>query len=272
MDAPELARRLGVGPKALRSWLRQTYGHRHELHSRWVLDDEQVRAAECRFGGRLVQTAPGSAASAPPSAPPGDGQRGGTAVDVLPDYLAPGLRVVFCGTAVGLTSAVRGHYYAHSGNEFWSLLYQSGLTPIRLRPEDDGRVLKFGIGLTDLAKRVAAASDENLGWSYDVGSLERKIEASHPAWVAFHGKEAAKAVQASRQRGRRVRLGVQERHFGGSRVFVVPSASGSNRDRSRLEGRHTRLAWFEELAGLIAHTGVVPRQRHEETAEATEPS
>jgi TDG/mug DNA glycosylase family protein len=133
-------------------------------------------------------------------------------------------------------------------------------------------VLEFGIGLTDLAKRVAAAADANLGGSYDIGSLERKIDVFQPAWVAFHGKEAAKAVQASRRRGRCVRLGVQEWHFGGSRVFVVPSASGSNRDRSRLEGRHTRLAWFEELAGLVAHTGVVPRQRHEEAAEATEPS
>jgi double-stranded uracil-DNA glycosylase len=36
----------------------------------------------------------------------------------LPDYLAFGLRVVFCGTAAGKTSASSGHYYAGTGNLF----------------------------------------------------------------------------------------------------------------------------------------------------------
>jgi double-stranded uracil-DNA glycosylase len=31
---------------------------------------------------------------------------------VLPDILAPGLDVVFCGTAPGERSAARGHYFA----------------------------------------------------------------------------------------------------------------------------------------------------------------
>jgi double-stranded uracil-DNA glycosylase len=35
--------------------------------------------------------------------------------DVLPDVLGPGLRVVFCGTAAGAVSAVRGAYYAGPG-------------------------------------------------------------------------------------------------------------------------------------------------------------
>jgi TDG/mug DNA glycosylase family protein len=65
---------------------------------------------------------------------------------VLPDYLAPGLRVVFCGTAVSATSAARGHYYAGPGNEFWPLLHQSGLTPVLLTPDDDAHVLDFGLG------------------------------------------------------------------------------------------------------------------------------
>jgi len=44
---------------------------------------------------------------------------------VLPDYLAPGLKVVFCGTAVGEQSAARGHYFAGRGNDFWRLLDQT---------------------------------------------------------------------------------------------------------------------------------------------------
>ena len=37
----------------------------------------------------------------------------------LPDYLAPGLKVVFVGFNPGETSARRGHYYAYPGNRFW---------------------------------------------------------------------------------------------------------------------------------------------------------
>jgi TDG/mug DNA glycosylase family protein len=56
---------------------------------------------------------------------------------VLPDYLAPNLRLVICGTAAGKASAARGHYYAGLGNRFWEYLQVSGLTPVRLHPEDD---------------------------------------------------------------------------------------------------------------------------------------
>jgi len=39
--------------------------------------------------------------------------------DVLPDYPAPNLMVVFVGTADGERSASVGHYYAGRGNKFW---------------------------------------------------------------------------------------------------------------------------------------------------------
>ncbi|MFC7609612.1 uracil-DNA glycosylase family protein [Teichococcus aestuarii] len=45
---------------------------------------------------------------------------------VLPDLLAPGLRLVFCGSAPGLVSAARGAYYAHPGNRFWGILHRRG--------------------------------------------------------------------------------------------------------------------------------------------------
>ena len=73
---------------------------------------------------------------------------------VLPDILAPGLDIVFCGTAVGNVSAQRGAYYAGLGNMFWPTLYEIGLTPRRLQPEEFREVLSFGLGLTDLVKAV----------------------------------------------------------------------------------------------------------------------
>ena len=37
----------------------------------------------------------------------------------------------------GVTSAERGHHYAHSTNHFWECLYKSGLTDTQLPPEED---------------------------------------------------------------------------------------------------------------------------------------
>jgi hypothetical protein len=69
--------------------------------------------------------------------------------------------------------------------------------------------------------------------------------------VAFHGKEAAKAVSRFLGYGRKVSLGLQPWRIGDSRTFVVPSASGANRNANRLEGKPSRVAWFMELCELI---------------------
>ena len=170
----------------------------------------------------------------------------------LPDYLDPGLRAVICGTAAGAVSAKRGRYYAGPGNEFWSLLYASGLTEARLDPSRDSEILKYGLGLTDIAKRVGAGSDWNLDADdFDVDGFVDKIELFRPGWVAFHGKTAAKVVGRSLGEGRDVSLGEQDWEVGGRPVFVLPSASASNRDPSRLEGKPSRQAWFQEFARLL---------------------
>jgi TDG/mug DNA glycosylase family protein len=169
----------------------------------------------------------------------------------LPDYLAAELRVVICGTAAGTTSASRGNYYAGSGNLFWTYLYRSGITTEPLFPSTDFRVLEFGVGLTDLAKRVAASSDRGLRKHYDVDAFVAKIERYRPRWVAFHGKEAARAVSRALGHGDAVPLGIQRWLVAGARIFVLPSASGANRDVSRLEGKIDRVQWFEELARAL---------------------
>ena len=47
---------------------------------------------------------------------------------ILPDVLAPGLKVVFCGLTAGSAAAAAGAYYAGPGNWFWPLLFEVGLT------------------------------------------------------------------------------------------------------------------------------------------------
>lgn len=169
----------------------------------------------------------------------------------LPDYLAPSLRVVICGTAAGTASASLRHYYAGPGNMFWTYLYRASITTEPLSPWTDHRVLEFGVGLTDLAKKVAANSDRGLRGHYDVDAFIAKVERYRPAWVAFHGKEAARAVSRHLGAGSETSLGERSWSIGEARVFVLPSASAANRDTSRLEGKTDRIQWFDELATVL---------------------
>jgi double-stranded uracil-DNA glycosylase len=166
---------------------------------------------------------------------------------MLPDYLAPGLRVVFCGTAAGEQSTVVGHYYSGPGNEFWRFLHLAGFTPRQLPPAEDVTLTRYGVGLTDLAKQVAASNDRGLSDHYDVDGFVDKIRGCRPGWLAFHGKTAARVASSALGHGRDVALGEQLWGIAGTRVFVVPNASGANRDPSRLEGKRDRVEWFAKL-------------------------
>src|SRR5690606_20934561 len=81
---------------------------------------------------------------------------------LLDDVLAPGLRVVFCGTALGTVSARIGAYYAGPGNRFWPTLHEVGLTPRMLEPREFRMLPRFGIGLTDVCK-TRSGSDAEIG-------------------------------------------------------------------------------------------------------------
>jgi len=173
-------------------------------------------------------------------------------MSVLPDYLIPNLRVVFCGTAAGERSAARGHYYSGPGNKFWPLLHDSRILPVPFGPEMDMDVLGFGIGLTDLAQKRSASRDDRLSrGDFDLPVLIEKMQRYQPGWLAFHGKKAAQETSRGLGFGRKVSLGRQEWTVGGVRVFVVPSGSGSNQNPANLEGKPSRLAWFQELAAEL---------------------
>ena len=143
---------------------------------------------------------------------------------VLPDLLRPGLRVVFCGTAVGTASAKARAYYAGPGNAFWETLHATGLTPVRLQPAEFERLPEFGIGLTDLCK-VARGSDADVGTAdFDVDRLAASIATVEPPRLAFNGKNAACGAL-----GRPVEYGIQPEAVGRAEVWVLPSTSGAAR-------------------------------------------
>jgi TDG/mug DNA glycosylase family protein len=144
--------------------------------------------------------------------------------NVLPDLLKPDLRVVFCGTAAGTASALAEAYYAGPGNSFWRTVYAIGLTPELLRPAEFPRLADFGIGLTDICK-VQHGSDDEVGTgAFDLPRLEKKFGKAKPRFVAFNGKNAAKAALR-----RPVDYGRQPERLSGVEVWVLPSTSGAAR-------------------------------------------
>lgn len=161
---------------------------------------------------------------------------------ILPDVLAPGLRIVFCGTAPGTRSAQEGAYYAHPGNYFWRTLFTVGLTPRQLSPHAFCEVLQFGIGLTDVAKHAFGSDAELPRGAFDAGSLRRKLARCKPCIVAFTSKNAARAALGLPGA---FRYGPQELRIAQSRVFVLPSPSGQARGFWKIEP-------WRELAAAVA--------------------
>jgi len=162
---------------------------------------------------------------------------------ILPDVLAPGLRVVFCGTAPGARSAQEGAYYAHPGNYFWRTLFKTGLTPHQLAPRAFREVLQFGIGLTDVAKHAFGSDAQLPQEAFDPESLRRKLARYKPRIVAFTSKNAARAALGLSPGA--FQYGPQELRVSQSRVFVLPSPSGQARGFWNIEP-------WRELAEAVA--------------------
>lgn len=160
--------------------------------------------------------------------------------EILPDVLAPGLRVVFCGVAPGRVSAARRAYYAGPGNKFWPMLYKTGLTPRLFAPHEYAKVLELGIGLTDVSKTGFGADHELAPEAFDPEGFLRKIDLYRPRAVAFDGKFAAKKAFAVKT----IPYGRQAEPLFGATVFVLPSPSG--RARRFWDERY----WFE-LAAFV---------------------
>jgi TDG/mug DNA glycosylase family protein len=157
---------------------------------------------------------------------------------ILPDLLAANLDIVFCGTAVGAASARRRAYYAGPGNAFWPTLHRVGLTPCQLCPEDYGKLLGFGIGLTDLAKEVFGNDQILCRSDFDVDRLKAAMACYRPMILAFTGKRAAQQFV-----GRQVDYGRLAEREGDTLLFVLPSPSGA-------ACRYWSSAPWQELAQL----------------------
>ena len=158
----------------------------------------------------------------------------------IPDVLAPGLRVLFCGINPGLVSAAAQAHFANPRNDFWRLLHAAGLTPRLLEPAEQFELLTYGIGVTNAAARTTPGSGDLRKGDFAGAAerLERIATDLSPAWIGFVGKEAYRGSF-----GERPELGEQQRSLASTRLFVLPSTSPANAAVPWEE----RLRWFVEL-------------------------
>lgn len=142
----------------------------------------------------------------------------------LPDVVAPGLDVLFCGINPSLTSAAVGHHFARPGNRFWPAIHLAGLTPRRLTPEEDRELLRYGLGSTNIADRPTRTAAE-LGTAElreGLAALAALVVGHRPRVLAVLGVTAWRLAT-----GRpRAALGRQPEPLGGAETWVVPNPSG----------------------------------------------
>jgi TDG/mug DNA glycosylase family protein len=172
----------------------------------------------------------------------------------IPDVLAPGLRVVFCGINPGRVSAAAGAHFANPRNDFWRLLYAADFTPRLLDPGEQFAALEYGIGITNAAPRTTPGSGDlrRADFAGSAERLERIGRELRPAWIGFVGKEAYRGAFKERPE-----LGLQERRLGETRLFVLPSTSPAN---AAVPWRE-RLLWFRDLAARTSGHPLRPAAR-----------
>lgn len=145
---------------------------------------------------------------------------------VIPDVIAGGLSVLFCGINPGLMSGATGHHFARPGNRFWPVLHLSGFTPRQLKPAEQNELLSYGLGITNVVARATARADEIDAEEFREGGrlLAAKVERLRPQWLAVVGVTAYRTAFGDRK----ARIGPQEHTIGTTRVWALPNPSGLN--------------------------------------------
>ena len=144
----------------------------------------------------------------------------------VPDVIAPGLDVLFCGINPGLYTAAVGHHFGRPGNRFWPVLHRAGFTPRLFAPAEQRDLLPLGCGITNLVARATTAADELTAEELVAGArtLQRKVLRFAPRYLAIVGIQAYRTAFARP----RAKLGLQEETIGATRIWVLPNPSGLN--------------------------------------------
>ncbi len=144
----------------------------------------------------------------------------------VPDIIAPDLHVLFCGINPSLYSAAVGHHFARPGNRFWRSLHAAGFTDRLLAPFEDGDLVQFGYGLTNIVDRATARADELDAEELVTGQrqLAAKVQHYRPQFLAVLG---ISAYRTAFNRPKAV-MGRQDESLDSAIVWVLPNPSGLN--------------------------------------------
>ncbi len=167
----------------------------------------------------------------------------------LPDYLAPGLDIVFVGINPGAHSARVGHYFASPTNRFWPAINRSGLLTESLDAQTDHRCIGQGIGFTDVVKRPSKSASQLRAADFRQWApvLREKLERFGPLIVCFHGMSGYRPyLRYAEEVDLNPQLGVQSRPIGSSKVFVIPNPSPANAAFSL----DSLVCWYSRLGDL----------------------
>jgi TDG/mug DNA glycosylase family protein len=144
----------------------------------------------------------------------------------IPDVIAPGLRVLFCGINPGRYSGATGRHFARPGNRFWPTLHAAGFTDRLLTPWDGEAMLTAGFGITNLVNRTTATAAE-------LGPGEIREGGRHLVDTAARYRPAVIAIlgvtvyRLAFDRPKAV-IGPQSERLGPSGLWVMPNPSGLN--------------------------------------------
>lgn len=205
---------------------------------------------------------------------------------MLPEIWEPNLMVVFVGTAVAELSDTLGFYHLHPRNRFWELLEVGGITATRIITKEErkaltdghangslsdpvrsmftqkktSQLLRLGIGLTDLNRRVVAGSDKDKSarpTQEDIEQFIVKDEKLKPKILAFvTSPEIFVEVFKSRYPGVCATLGLQPIRIGNSEVWLLGSTSALVRGEALERQEDAFFALGERFSALKEETAI----------------
>jgi len=163
----------------------------------------------------------------------------------VPDIIAHGLKVLFCGINPGLYSGAVGHHFARPGNRFWKALFGAGFTDRLLTPYDEELLPGFGCGVTNIVNFATAQAQELSVQQLREGAikLEKKVREYSPGVLATLGIDAYR--KAFDRPGANV--GRQTETIDRTRLWVLPNPSGINASY----GMEDLVRLFSQLRGNL---------------------
>ncbi len=160
------------------------------------------------------------------------------------DLVAPGLRALIVAINPSTRSVGIGHSFSSPSNPFWHLLHELGLTPIRLQPSEEYRLLDHGLGLVSTVSRPTSSASALSLTERRAGAARVRglVERYEPQLIALLGLTLYPLyVPTGTSRG----PGPKPERVGGAEVYVLPNPSGRNR---AYPGFNAKLLWYRDFA------------------------